>query len=152
MPRVTKADLLAENERLRKRLEEVEARNARSRSPRRDAPSAAKTRRALNLVCQLERDAVIDEQRATIARQQQEIASLRRGEGPIGEVLLHNRNEIPGEETDWVIEHLSSQTTPVNQVLASLHRVAMAQKDILTWGGIPKFQADRMRPTIRIVH
>ena len=83
MPRVTKADLLAENERLRKRLEEVEARNARSRSPRRDAPSAAKTRRTLNLVCQLERDAVIDEQRATIARQQQEIASLRRGEGPI---------------------------------------------------------------------
>jgi hypothetical protein len=66
--------------------------------------------------------------------------------------LLHNHKQIPGEESEFVIEHLSSQTTPVNQVLASLHRVAMAQKDILTWGGIPKFQADRMCPTIRIAN
>ena len=56
---------------------------ARSRAPRRDAMRAAAAQRALKLVQHVERDAVIDEQRGTIARQQQEIASLRRAMGPL---------------------------------------------------------------------
>jgi len=149
MPRVTKGDLLAENECLRKRLEEVEARNARSRSPRRDAVSADKTRRVLNLVCQLERDAVIDEQRATIAKQQQEIASLRRGDGPIGEVLLHNWRRTPGTVDGFTVNVLKAQTTPVNDVLESLQRVSHVQSDILNFGGSSAYRVDTMRPLIR---
>ena len=150
MPRVLKADLLAKNERLRKRLEEVEARNARSRSPRRDATSADKTRRVLNLVCQFERDAVIDEQRATIAKQQQEIASLRRGDGPIGEVLLHNWRKTTGIVERFTIDVLNAQTTPVNVVLASLQQMSNVQSDILNFGGASSFRVNTMRPVIRI--
>jgi len=149
MPRVTKADLLAENECLRKRLEEVEARNARSRSPQRNAVSADKTRRVLNLVCQLERDAVIDEQRATIAKQQQEIASLRRGDGPIGEVLLHNWRKSPAFLERFTVDVLNAQTTPVNDILASLQQASDMQSDLLNWGGVSAFRVNTWRPVIR---
>ena len=48
----------------------------------------ATTRRALDVVCKHNRDGVIEEQRATIARQAHEINRLRNGEGPIGPVIL----------------------------------------------------------------
>ena len=51
-------------------------------------------RRALTVCCKVDRDVVIEEQRAAIHRQQAEIvrllaenAALRRGDGPIGPVL-----------------------------------------------------------------
>jgi len=49
---------------------------------------SAAARRALDVVCRHDRDGVIEEQRATIARQAQEINGLRNGEGQIGPVIL----------------------------------------------------------------
>ena len=92
MPRVTKADLERENAELKAELEQ---RRERSRSRKRKAqfvaePMSATARRALDVVCRHDRDGVIEEQRATIARQAQEIDKLRNGQGPIGPVLLAN--------------------------------------------------------------
>ena len=114
---------------------------ARSRSPRRDAMSAATTHRVLNLVQHFERDNVIDEQRETIAKQQQEIASLRRGDGPIGEVLLHNWRQAitPSELT---VNTLKAQTTPVNVTLESLCRLTSAAYDTTMWGGVSRYRAN----------
>ena len=54
-------------------------------------------RRALTVCCKVDRDVVIEEQRAAIHRQQAEIvrllaenAALRRGDGPIGPVIGRN--------------------------------------------------------------
>ena len=78
MPRVTKADLERENGELRAELEQ---RRERSRSRRRKvqfvaAPMDATTRRALDVVRKHDRDGVVEEQRATIARLVQERAAL----------------------------------------------------------------------------
>jgi protein ImuB len=114
MPRITKATLLAENEQLLekslksitrvkdleaenlakdakiKTLEEALGRRERSRSrDRRSAVPLRLTQAALEVVCrEFMHDPVVDEQRVVIAKQQQTIEALRRGEGPIGEVLL----------------------------------------------------------------
>ena len=99
MPRVTKADLESqiadlerENVLLTTELEQRRERS-RSRSRRRKvvaAPMDATTRRALDVVRKHDRDGVIEEQRATIARQAQDNAALRNGSGSIGHVLVAN--------------------------------------------------------------
>ena len=174
MPRVTKADLTRSLEvrdsimlSLREDLHAKDARvallekeikalkaergqGARSRSPRRDAVSAATTHRVLKLVQHFERDNVIDEQRETIAKQQREIASLRRGDGPIGEVLLHNWTNSAGGISDDVMRTLKAQTTPVNTVLTSLRRISSAMDGICWWGGVPSYQVDTLRPVARM--
>ena len=138
MPRVTKAELTAALEssesrekfleydnkawkaevaRLKDENEALKAergQHARSRSPRRNTMSAAATHRVLNLVQHFERDAVIDEQRETIAKQQREIKSLRRGDGPIGEVLLHNC-PIDRLSQKVVLRQFLSKTAPGNK-------------------------------------
>ena len=78
MPRVTKADLERENTELKA---ELENRRERSRSRHRkaqfDAASMGATaRRALDVVRKHDRDGVVEEQRATIARLVQERAAL----------------------------------------------------------------------------
>ena len=123
--------------------------HARSRSPRRDAMSAAATHRVLKLVQHFERDAVIDEQRETIARQQQEIASLRRGDGPVGEVQLHNWRQTPGGTTDYAVSVMTAQTTPVNTTLASLQRLASAMDAISLWGGMLNSDIRTLSPVVR---
>ncbi len=50
---------------------------------------------ALDIVCKRDRDPVIEEQRAIIAKQAKEIELLRSGGGPIGLVLLAVRDD-PG--------------------------------------------------------
>ena len=90
MPRVTKADLERENAELKAELEQ---RRERSRSRHRKvhfdaSPMDATTRRALDVVRKHDRDSVIEEQRATIARQAQEISALQKGSGPIGRIFL----------------------------------------------------------------
>ena len=139
---------LLENE--NKALKAERGQGARSRSPRRDAMSAAATHRVLKLVQHFDRDAVIDEQRETIARQQREIASLRRGDGPIGEVLLHNWRQTPGGTTDYVVSVLNAQTTPVNTTLASLRRLATAMDAISCWGGMSPGSASWLSPVTRL--
>ena len=133
-----------------KALKAKRERSPRSRSPRRDAMSAAATHRVLNLVQHFERDAVIDEQRETIARQQREIASLRRGDGPIGEVLLHNWRQSPGGTTDYAVSVMTAQTTPVNTTLASLQRLASAAYDVSLWGGVSAYSVTTLSPVTRL--
>ena len=173
-PRVTKADLTATLDASLRRVESLEqdlhakdarvallekeikalkaerGQGARSRSPRRDAVSAATTHRVLKLVQHFERDAVIDEQRETIARQQREIVSLRRGDGPIGEVLLRNWRQSPGGLMDYTVNMLKAQTTPVNTTLASLRRLSSAMDGICWWGGVSPYQVDTLRPVARM--
>ena len=43
---------------------------------------------ALDIVCKRDRDGVIDEQRATIAKQAHEVERLKRGEGLVKPVLI----------------------------------------------------------------
>ena len=91
-------DLKQKNEDLKNR---VRRGCDRSRSPRRPATGAeasqAMTSRALHQVSRWQESAVVKEQRdeiqrlhAAMAEKDAQIASLRRGEGPLGEVLAHN--------------------------------------------------------------
>ena len=111
--------------------------------------SAATTHRVLKRVQHFERDNVIDERRETIARQQREIASLRRGDGPIGEVLTHNWGQTPGAMTDYTVNVLMAQTTPVNTTLESLRRLTSAAYDVRLWGGASQFQVTTLSPVTR---
>ena len=89
------ADLEKENEQLKRRISRG---HDRSRSPRRPASSSQAhmemTCKALNQVRSWQRDTVVDEQkeeiarlRALVAEKDEQIASLRRGEGAVGPVL-----------------------------------------------------------------
>jgi hypothetical protein len=133
-----------------KALKAERGQGARSRSPRRDAVSAAATHCVLRLVQHFERDAVIDEQRETIAKQQREIASLRRGDGPIGEVLLHNWTQSPVRVTDFTMNTLKAQTTPVNTTMASLQRLVSAASELSLWGGVSPSLERSLSPVVRI--
>ena len=101
MPRVTKADLERENADLKAELNKA---RDRSRSRKRKVhfeaePLSAAGYRALDIVCKHNRDPVIEEQRATIAKLRKEharqiadkdaeIADYRIGNGQIRPVLL----------------------------------------------------------------
>ena len=113
MPRVTIKGLTLENEKLelanlflREETRELKAdlhsRECRSRSRRRKAafkvePISTRTMMALDIVCKRDRDHIIDEQRATIAKQAQEIERLKRGEGLVKPVLLAAFNFPDGD-------------------------------------------------------
>ena len=129
MPRVTVKGLTSANELLEHEITllkqengvlktEVQEHRDRSRSRRRKVdfkvePISSRTRMALDLVCKRDRDHVIDEQRATIAKQAKEIESLKRGEGLIKPVLcaafdadgIHDFNTII-KQSQTVREHL----------------------------------------------
>ena len=113
MPRVTIKGLTLENEKLelanlflREETRELKAdlhsRECRSRSRRRKAafkvePISTRTMMALDIVCKRDRDHIIDEQRATIAKQAQEIERLKRGEGLVKPVLMAAFNFPDGD-------------------------------------------------------
>ena len=104
MPRVTIKGLTTEKEMLEQTVSllqhgkrelqvELDSRRDRSRSRHRKVdfkvePISARTMMALDIVCKRDRDHVIDEQRATIAKQAQEIERLKRGEGLVKPVLM----------------------------------------------------------------
>ena len=156
MPRVLKADLVSlvrdlraqeadsqaeierlrtENERLRAEKGDACLQRDRSRSPRRVAEPAAKTHRVLNLVQRFERDQVIEEQRATIARQQQEIQDLREGGGPIGEVVLANwRRRFPSILDDEMIGYIKTTVHPVRDVILRICHLSSAIHDYANQG------------------
>ena len=139
MPRVTKADLERENAELKAELVQ---RRERSRSRRRKAqfvaaPMDATTRRALDVVCKHDRDGVVEEQRATIARLVQERAALiaqhadekkalEEGSGRMGRVLLKAWEPIDLEERQ-ITRLLAGDESVVDfvkrtrQLLGSLH-------------------------------
>ena len=104
MPRVTVKGLKIENEQMEHEITllqekndelqaELDSRRDRSRSRRRKVefkvePVSARTMMALDIVCKRDRDHVIAEQKATIAKQAQEIECLKRGEGLVKPVLM----------------------------------------------------------------
>ena len=118
MPRVTKADLERENAELKAELVQ---RRERSRSRHRKAqfvaaPMDATTRRALDVVRKHDRDGVIEEQRATIARLVQERAALlakhaqekkalEEGAGRMGPVIVNawEPNILRTEQIDKIL-------------------------------------------------
>ena len=134
MPRVTIKGLTLENEKLelanlflREETRELKAdlhsRECRSRSRRRKAafkvePISARTMMALDIVCKRDRDHVIDEQRATIAKQAQEIERLKRGEGLVKTVLCAAFDW--NETTNSIVKHNQTVREYMKQ-LWSLH-------------------------------
>ena len=135
MPRVTKADLERENAELKAELVQ---RRERSRSRRRKvqfvaAPMDATTRRALDVVRKHDRDGVIEEQRATIARQAQEIAALRNGSGPIGPILIANWPQ-GADLSGTLLEKLMGNHEPVGAFIKRIQKMASAVESELFVG------------------
>lgn len=129
--------------RLKKVEQELDDRKRRDRSPRR--LSTATTRRsveqtckfsALNHVLAWERDSVIDEQKEIISKLREENQSLRRGDGPIGEVLCHNWIAILPNLDEDTKKRLLAQKTPVNKILAAVDKLHSASNDMIRWGGL----------------
>ena len=149
MPRILKADLfrlyesqtdlnkvvLAENLRLRAELVKVRKERERSRSPRRPTMSEADKHSVWKLVCHTDRDAVILEQRATNARLHTEIASLKRGEGLMGPILMA-KWEALGVMNDGVKEQIARWgTMTVINYMKRLDHLNSHITDVLRWGG-----------------
>jgi cell division septum initiation protein DivIVA len=119
----------------------------RSRSPRMPATSsdaaAAVACKAFAQVGLWQRDSVVEEQKAEIQRLQEEVARLRRGEGPMGEVLAYidavdvARAEIERtpERASSMAEHFAKQTMPVHQAFRITRNVLYDTRDFLVWGG-----------------
>lgn len=167
MPRVTKAQLqervdeleganhflqeragqlVRENDELKKRISRG---HDRSRSPRMPAANSkanvTSTCKALNQVSLWQRDTVVEEQRAEIQRLREElaqkveqIAGLRRGEGPVGEVLVHayrmkteRYGVAPGELT---LRDMSARTGPVFEHFITLGDVLKDVEDFARLG------------------
>jgi len=140
-------DLKKENKKLK---DQVRRGNARSRSPRRPAASAEAnvnlTCRALRQVSLWQQDTVVQEHRDEIqrlreelAKKDKEIASMRRGEGPIGEVLLNAYTRRYGRTDNqidaWHAAHLQRQTTPVYEFVNRLHQNLNDLSDVTFRGG-----------------
>ena len=89
---------------------------------------------ALNQVLAWERDAAIEEQKKTIVKLQEENASLRQGNGPVGEVLLHNWLKTNPNMDEDTRQRLMDQKAPVNMVIHSLGELADVAKDLAKWG------------------
>jgi len=133
--------LKQQNEELKKR---VRRGCDRSRSPRRPVSSSQAN---LNATCKAfaqvnlwQRDSVVQEQTDEIQRLRGEVARLRRGDGPIGDVLRHNRmlfSTVPPSQ--YIMDSFALQTTPVNTVMASLGRLANAQREIALYGGVLQY-------------
>ena len=142
MPRILKADLVAENKRLRQRLAEHQGGQTRSRSPKRKPPSssssalsAESTMRALTLVCNFERDPVIQEQKETIVKLQKRIEALSEGAGSVGDVLLAMwKRDCPFVVDADMIARYKKNTTPVIDVFNKIHKHADAIKDYCIFG------------------
>jgi hypothetical protein len=142
-----------------KALKAERAKRPRSRSPRRFAASSSQvnvdaTCKALSQVSLWQRDAVLQEHAEKIAELQaeldkknEEIVGLRRGNGPIGEVLLHNSNT----DDEFTRNYWKAQTTPVRRVIESLHSISRVLDNTIFWGGASDVDLDLMRPVVRIV-
>ncbi len=85
--------------------------------------------RALTVCCKVDRDTVIAEQRAIIARLQAENASLRRGDGLIGPVLAR----ISPTARDLV----RTGDLTVFDYLARLRRMSHDLANVLLFGSAP---------------
>ena len=153
-----------ENEDLKAQI----ARRPRSRSPKRFSASSSQKQmdascKALFQVKQWQRDQVLEERDEKIAelmaenvRKDEQIASLRRGEGPVGEVFAHidalenaRWNYMRTLEQD---EHMAAtfalQTQPVHEMITRMRKVFSAGEEMGRYGGpfIPSIIPARERP------
>jgi len=162
MPRITKAQLEQERVEMQAKVARLEKENSemkrrisrghdRSRSPRMPATSSQAhvdtTCKALHQVRLWQRDAILQEHReeiqrlqATVAKKDLQIASLRRGEGSIGEVLLnvYERRVVPLGDSQLDVWHAASlrrQTTPVHEFVNRLHQNLNDLSDVTLRGG-----------------
>ena len=153
-------DLTAQLEHARKQLSD---RRERDRSPRRLSASTSHARlestcKALNQVRKWDRDAMLEERDAKIAellatveKQKAEIASLRRGEGPIGEVLL--ANWPPSALYPDTRERLLAQTRPVNVTIKRMSDLLDGLRQVSLYGDIPlPREADACREAVSDFH
>ena len=140
-----------ENEDMKKENEDLKNRVRRgcdrSRSPRRPTTSHQAnmdtTCKAFAQVSLWQRDNVAREQRGEIQRLQDEVASLRRGDGPIGEVLARNDADLcarinhvyPPESARRFAEMFQQQTRPVHEVLQTLGNVLRDTRELAMYGG-----------------
>ena len=137
---------------LQEAREQLLERSKRDRSPRRLSASASHARlsvtcSALNQVRRWERDAMLEERDAkitellaTVEKQKEEIASLRRGEGPIGEVLLANLQHSTLSQATR--ERLLSQTRPVNVTIKKMSVLLDALNTVSRFGELSYYEGD----------
>jgi hypothetical protein len=154
MPRVTKAQLEQHVARLEKENSELKRRisrgHDRSRSPRLPATSSQAnvdmTCKALNQVRLWQQDVVVQEHRAEIqqlreelAKKDEQISFYRRGEGPVGPVLVHMnrlRCERVGIAPDSFVEDiLNRRMRPVHEYFNTMNNVLRDAADVMYWGG-----------------
>ena len=151
MPRVTKADLERENAELKAELAQ---RRERSRSRHRKAqfvaaPMDATTRRALDIVRKHDRDGVVEEQRATIARLVQERTAanaqhalekkaLEEGSGRMGPIIIKSWDPslLDERQTNNI---LAGQETVLEFVKRWRRMLGAIQGD-LAWNGSHYYQ------------
>ena len=137
--KMTKATLEAENKRLRRERnlarKELADRKASGASISRSHSQLELTCSAMQLVTQWDRDPKMEEKdktiaelRAAIEKKNEEIARLRQGHGPIGEVLLF----VEGSRvSDARREALLARTTPVFSTFATVHGATSSLRDVL---------------------
>ena len=154
MPRVTKAQLEQQVERLEKENGElkrgISRAHDRSRSPRMPATSSQAnvdtTCKALNQVRLWQQDAILQEHREEIQQLRKELAEkdmkidfYRRGEGPVGPVLVH-MHRLRSERArlgpnsmmeEWVIQ----RTRPVHEYFSTMNNVLRDAAEVMSYGG-----------------
>ena len=123
---------------LKKARQELQDRKDRDRSPRRLSASMSHDQlsvacNALHQVALWERDSMLLERDAKIREQRKQIEGLRRGDGPIGEVMAHIWGSTASKETR---ARILSQTRPVNQTLEDMRRLSNGMRESLMWGGL----------------
>ncbi len=109
----------------------------RERSPRRGSASMSQAQlsvacRALNTMWLNERDEMLAEKDARIRELTEQVQSLRRGDGPIGEVMLHN---WPRASADTKAR-LLKETRPVNETFKHMERILESCRDVCSFGNI----------------
>ena len=138
--KMTKAMLEAENKRLRRERDQARKEQGSSDSAiSRSHSQLELTCSAMNLVTQWDRDPKMEEKdkmiaelRAEIEKKNKEIAGLRRGDGPIGEVLLFIEGSMV---SDARREALSALKSPVWTPFATIYGATGSLRKVL---GLPR--------------
>ena len=144
---------------LKSAQQELQDRKKRDRSPRR--LSASMSHGQLSVTCSAmhqvqlwerhamlgERDARIRELQLVIDKQKEDIAGLRRGDGPIGEVMVHNFPTASEASKARIL----ATTTPVNQTLRKIQLLQRNLGDALVWGSIGWWDVDSVHAAVNVL-
>ena len=124
----------------------------RERSPRRGSASMSQAKlsvacRALNTMWLNERDQMLAEKDAQIHELREQVQSLRRGDGPIGEVMVHNWPSASAETK----AKLLTVTRPVNETFKHLERLLDGCRDVCLRGTMSWFHASTAKNAVDAV-